>query len=238
MYLILLLVFNILFPQPILAQEDTSVSPTQAPNKAVLEMVQQKVKSMLEQNSTQDTVSNNPQSQFGTISQISDTQIIISYQNQNKTITITPDTIFIDAKKNKIKIASIKVGQDILAMGYLDQSNNLTAKRIVVIDLKTIVNNNEIILGKIVDISQSSPIFSLTSIKNKENTYQIKTDGKTEIFDQNNNKLTLSKLKSGQKVVVVIQPDIKLVKTFYVSKIITFDSNSASSISVTPTPKK
>lgn len=238
MYLLLLLVFNILFPKPILAQDATTVSPTQAPNKAVLEMVQQKVKTMLGQNDAQNTVSTNPQSQFGTISQISDSQITINYQNQTKIIIITLDTTFIDAKKNKIKIANIKVGQDILAMGYLDQSNNLAAKRIVVIDLKTIVNNNEIILGKIVDISQSSPIFSLTSIKNKENTYQIKTDTKTQIFDQNNNKLTLNKLKSGQKIVVIIQPDVKLAKTFYVSKIITFDSNSASQNSPTPTPKK
>ena len=135
--------------------------------------------------------------------------------------------MFIDSKKNKTKVENIKAGQDILAMGYSNQYGNFEAKRIVVTDLKTIENKNEIILGKIVDISKSSPVFVLIPIKNKENQYQIKTDSKTEILDKDNNKLTLDKLKSGQKIIVVIQPDAKIAKTFYVSKIITFDTTTA-----------
>ena len=47
-------------------------------------------------------------------------------------------------------------------------------------------NKNEIILGKIVDISKESPVFVLIPIKNKDIQYQIKTDAKTEIIDQEN----------------------------------------------------
>lgn len=221
MYFFLTLLFSLLFPQISLAQEATT-APTQAPNKAVLEMVQQKVKDMLQQNGIASSASTGPKSLIGTITKIDSTQITITYKNEIKTVTFTTDTVFIDTKRNKTKIENIKAGQDILVMGYYNETNNLEAKRIVVTDLKTIENKNQIVLGKIVDISQSSPIFVLIPIKNKDIQYQIKTDAKTEIYDKDNNKLTIDKLKSGQKIVVIIQPDAKMVKTFYVSRIITF----------------
>jgi len=180
------------------------------------------------------STSTEPKSIIGTITQIDSSQITVNYKNESKTITLTEDTVFIDAKRNKTKVENIKAGQDVLAMGYLNQYGNFEAKRVVVTDLKTIENKNEIVLGKIVDISQSSPVFVLIPIKNKETQYQIKTDSKTEILDKDNNKLTLDKLKSGQKIVVVIQPDAKIAKTFYVSKIITMDSVTAQ-VPETPT---
>jgi hypothetical protein len=223
MYLFLLLLSSLFFPILSFSQEVTII-PTKTPNKEVLEMVQQKVKDML-QNTT--STSTEPKSIIGTITQIDSSQIIINYKNESKTITLTDTTVFIDNKRNKTKIDNIKAGQDILAMGYINQYGNFDAKRVVIIDLKTIENKNEIVLGKIVDISQSSPIFVLIPIKNKETQYQIKTDTKTEILDKDNNKLTLDKLKSGQKIVVIIQPDAKIAKTFYVSKIITMESVTA-----------
>jgi hypothetical protein len=222
MYLFFL-IFSIIFPSSIFAQEATAV-PTTAPNKEVLQMVQQKVKDMLQGTTSSP---NDPKSIIGTITQIDSSQISITYKNESKTITITEDTVFIDSKRNKTKIDNIKAGQGILAMGYINQYGNLEAKRVVITDLKTIENKNEIILGKIVDISQSSPIFVLIPTTNKETQYQIKTDAKTEILDKDNNKLTIDKLKAGQKIVVVIQPDAKIAKTFYVSKIITMDITTA-----------
>ncbi len=222
MYIFLLI--SLIFPQLTFAQE-TTIVPTKTPNKEVLEMVQKKVKTMLEQNINTNS-STTPKSIIGTISQLDNTQITInSDKNEIKNISFNIDTVFIDSKKNKTKIENIKIGQGILAMGYLTEGD-FEAKRIVLIDLKTIKNKNEIILGKIVDISQSSPIFVLIPTKNKDTQYQIKTDTKTEILDKDNNKLTIDKLKSGQKIIVVIQPDAKIAKTFYVSKIITLDTSN------------
>lgn len=209
-----------------MAQEATA-APTKTPNKEVLEMVQQKVKTMLQQSGVSNSSTNTPKSQTGTITQIDPTQITITYKNNTKIITITDTTVFIDSKKNKTKIDNVKAGQDILAMGYLNQYGNFEAKRVVIIDLKAIENKNEIVLGKIADISQSSSVFVLIPIKNKDTQYQIKSDAKTEVVDKDGNKLTIDKLKSGQKVIVIIQPDAKITKTFYVSKIITLDTPTA-----------
>jgi len=223
MYLFFLIFFSLISPQNIFSQEATLI-PTKTPNKEVLEMVQQKVKDMLQTNTSSI---NEPKSIIGNITQIDTNQITISYKNETKTINLTDTTVFIDIKRNKTKVENIKVGQDILAMGYFDQYGNFEGKRIVITDLKTIENKNEIILGKIVDISQTSNIFVLIPNKNKNTQYQIKTDTKTEVIDKDGNKLTLDKLKSGQKIVVVIQPDTKIAKTFYVSKIITMESTTA-----------
>ena len=214
MYLFLFLLFYTIIPHPIFAQEATTVTDKA---QIILDKIKQQVS-----NGETITISNGPKSLIGTITQTENNKLTINYKNETKTITLTDETVFIDIKKNKTKIDNLKAGQDVLVMGYFDQFNNLEAKRIVITDLKNIENKNEIILGKIVDISQSSPIFVLIPIKNKETQYQIKTDAKTEIFDQDNNKLTIDKLKSGQKIVVIIQPDIKMAKTFYVSRIITF----------------
>lgn len=223
----------------ILAVED-SITPTITPKSSNLEdiqkireVVQQKVKEKLKQISTP---SNIPKSIIGTITQIDPTQITINYKNDTKTILISEETVFIDDKRNKTKLEKIKVGQEILAMGLSEESGSINAKRIVIITLKTIENNNHAVVGKIVDISQTSPIFILIPSKNKDQQYQIKTDTKTEIVDKNNKKIDIKNLKSGQKIICVIKPDEKMSKTFYAVKIINLDYQPTASASPTITP--
>jgi len=232
----LFFLFSIFF-QPVLAQE-TTATPTVSQNltEEVREMVTQKVKEIQQNNSGNTSISTDiPKSLVGTITQLGDNQITINYKNENKNINITDDTIFINEKKVKIKFSGLKSGQVILAMGYYDQSGNFSAKRIITTTTDDIENKNEIVFGTVADISQTSNILVLIPVKNKNTQYQIKTDSKTKITDKNQNILTFSKLKSGQKVVIVIQPDAKISNTFDASQIITFESSSTSP---TPTPKK
>lgn len=180
---------------------------------------------------------NKPKSFFGSITEINDNQIVISIKNQNKVFHLNDETAFVNSKRQKSKIADFKVGQTILAMGYLQQDQSIDCKRIVATDQKTVENTNQIVTGQIVDVSQSqtSPIFVLIPIQNKNSQYQIKTDAKTEIIDLKNNKLTSAKtIVNGKKIIAIIQPDAKLAQTFYVSKIISLDIDT---ISPTPTSK-
>ncbi|MFA6185299.1 MAG: hypothetical protein WCT51_00270 [Candidatus Shapirobacteria bacterium] len=238
MYLLLSFLLSLFFPNQIFAKEATATASTSDKNltEEVREMVAKRVKE-IKQNDTNSSSLTTPKSITGTISKIENSKIIITDKNDSKTITFSEDTVFIDVKKNKIKIDNLKSGQVILSMGYYDQYDNFEAKRIVIITSESIENKNEIIFGKIADISQTSNVLILIPIKNKNTQYQIKSDSKTKIVDENGNILTISKLKSGQKIVAVIQPDAKIANTFNVSHIITFNSNSTSN-SPTPTPKK
>lgn len=223
----LFLILSLFIPFQVSAVEPT---PTQAPKQEVLDLVTKKVKEMLNQEPT--TVSTGPKSFIGTISQKSDSQLTINYQNQDKIILVDTDTVVINAKKTKIKFSDLKSGQSILALGYLDAQNQLTAKRVIITDLKTIENNDQVVIGIISDISKSTSILSIIPIKNKNTTYQITTDSKTKIINKDNSENKLSSLTKGQKVIIIIKPDIKLQQTFYTTKIIVQSKTSTSA----PTP--
>jgi len=225
----LLLIFN-LTCTPALAVDATTSSDKQ---KDIINLVQQKVKEKL---SLITSPSTKPKSFIGTITTIDSTKISIDYQNNSKTILIDDDTAYVDIKRNKSKFANFKVGQGIIAMGYLNENNQLNGKRIVAVDLKSLENKNEVVIGKVVDISKSSPIIVVIPIKNKNSQYQIKTDTKTEILDKSNTKIASKDIVLGQKIIAIIQPDVKIAKTFYASKIINLDF-ATSSPSATPTPK-
>jgi len=241
MHLLLSFIFSLFIPNQILAKE-ASVSASNSDKnltEEVRQMVAKKVKEIqeIDTNSESSASTNTPKAIVGTISKIENGQITINNKNNSKIITTTEDTTFIDAKKNKIKIDNLKSGQMILSMGYYNQYDGFDAKRIIVITPEAIENKNEIIFGKIADISQTSNVLVLIPIKNKNVQYQIKTDSKTKIIDQAGNTLTINKLKSGQKIIAIIQPDAKTAKSFNVSQIITLNSVS-NSTSPSPTPKK
>lgn len=241
MYLLFSFILSLFSPTQILANDATVSASNSDKNltEEVRQMVAKKVKEIQENNNTNSSTisTNTPKGIAGTISKIEKDQITINNKNNSVVITITDDTVFIDSKKNKIKIDNLKSGQVILSMGYYNQYNSFDAKRIIVTTSDAIENKNEIVFGKIADISQTSNVLVLIPIKNKNVQYQIKTDSKTKIIDQDNNILTINKLKSGQKIIAVIQPDTKTTNSFTVSQIITLDSTS-NSISPSPTPKK
>ncbi|MDD2225028.1 MAG: DUF5666 domain-containing protein [Candidatus Shapirobacteria bacterium] len=240
MCLFLSFIFSLFSPNQIFAKEATIAASTSDKNltEEVRQMVSKKVKEIQQNDTGSSSVSTNtPKAIVGTISKIENNQITITNKNNSKIITTTDNTVFIDAKKNKIKIDNLKSGQVILSMGYYDQYNSFEAKRIIITASNAIENKNEIVFGKIADISQTSNVLVLIPIKNKNIQYQIKTDSKTKIIDKNENILTINKLKSGQKVIAIIQPDTKTANTFNVFQIITLDSSSDST-SPTPTPKK
>jgi len=240
MHLLLSLILSLFIPNQILAKESTVSASTSDKDltEEVREMVAKKVKEIQENDTNNSSVSTNtPKAIAGTILKIENSQITVGNKNNSKIITTTEDTVFVDAKKNKIKIDNLKSGQMILSMGYYNQYDGFDAKRIVVTTPEAIENKNEIVFGKIADISQTSNVLVLIPIKNKNVQYQIKTDSKTKIIDKDDNTLTISKLKSGQKIIAIIQPDTKTTNSFTVSQIITLES-APNSTSPTPTPKK
>lgn len=224
----LLLVF--LFPHPISAQEAT---PSAIDNKIedVKGILQQIVKGVSTEQTT-PAEDSKPKSFFGTITQINEKQITINYENQNKVIQTDDETTFVDSKRQKSDLDKFKVGQTILTMGYLNPDSSMDCRRIVATDTKSVENNNQIVTGQIVDVSQSqsSSIFVLIPFQNKNGQYQIKIDSKTEFTDSDENKIKSSEIiTSGKKIIAVIQPDTKIAQTFYAIKIISLEKTESQS---------
>jgi hypothetical protein len=202
----------------------------------IRDVVKQKVQEKLKEITS---AINTKKAFIGTVIQIDQNQLTISFQNDNKKILVSGDTSYIDLKRNKSSLAKINVGQDILVMGYINDQGSLDAKRIVFIDLKVLTPPPQITVGKIVDISVSSPTLVLIPSQNKNDQYQIKTTDKTEIIDSKNKKLTFASLKTGQRVIAIIVSDPKNNKNFTAQRIIVFLEAPTPSPSITPkaTPK-
>jgi hypothetical protein len=213
-------------PTVILTPTPTTTSEIQKIREVVQEKVQEKLREI-----TNPTSTDTKRGLIGKIIQIDSTQITIEYQNNPSVLKIGSSTVYIDLNRNKTNLTNVKIGQDILAMGIIDSNTNtFQTKRVVFINLNTINLNRTIVIGKIVDISKTSPIFTLIPSKNKNNLYQIKTDKNTIYLGKNQQKLVSTDLKSGHKIIAVLTPDLKMSKTYTALKIMDLD--------YTPTPTK
>lgn len=174
----------------VISTPTAAVSPTPTTTddiQRIREVVQQKVKEKLKQITNPTSTK---QGIIGKIIQVGESDISIEYQNTTRIVKIDDTTTYIDLNRNKTTLAKLKIGQDILALGINDsESNTFEGKRIVFIDMKTITVPKTVVIGKIVDLSKSSPIFTLIPSKNKNNLFQIKTDTKTVITDKDQKKL-------------------------------------------------
>lgn len=230
-----LIIFSF-FVRPVFAQT-AAVTPTPTPNTS--EEVQKFKEALTQKVAEKLRQITNPTSAkkafLAKIIQIGTDSLSVDYQNNPRTLAISSDTVYVDAKGNKIKLANIKVGQDILVLGTNDAANStFAAKRIILVDPTTILYKKTVVIGKIVDVSRTSPIFSLIPIRNKNDLFQIKTSVKTEVLDSKYQKIKSTNLKSGQKIIAVLQPDIKISKTYSALSLINLDYTPEPS----PTPVK
>lgn len=209
-----------------------AVSPTQVPTvvppsptsttaqdiQKIRDVVSQKVKEKLKQITAPST---SKLGYLGKIVQIDPNSIGFDSSGVSTTARLSSDLTIIDLKRNKAKIENLKVGQDVLILGIKDnQQNSFEAKRIIFTNPADVDNKHLVVIGKIVDISRSSPIFSLIPLNNKNTQYQIKTDTKTIINSKSGQVLLNTDLKSGDKIITILVPDPKMTKTYYVKKII------------------
>jgi len=218
-FLFLLLTSCFLLPSSIHAQTPTVDSPDNI--QTIREVVQQKVMEKLKQIT-------NPGSRkvaiVGKVIQMDTTSITIEYKNSTRKLTLTPETVYVSSTGSKISLDKIKVGQDIIAMGINDSDTlSFSAKRIVATDLKKVVFSRTIVVGKVVDVSRTTPVFTLISNKNKNSLFQIKTDTKTDIGDKNQQKIKLTDVKAGQKMIAILTPDTNISKTYYALKLVNLD---------------
>lgn len=211
--LLLALIFSF-FPSPVVAQSPT-VSTSEIQN--IREVIQQKVLEKLEQ--IREPVTENPRKAYlGSITEITDTKIIIDTKNQLREFILAEDSVYIGSKQTKIKRADLKVGQDVLVLS-LNKDTLIYAKRILVTDPKKIQNHKTVVLGQIADISKSSPIFVLIPTNNKNRDLQIKILATTEIYSKDGKKIKDTDLKKGQKIICIY--DSSLSPTFPALEIVT-----------------
>lgn len=181
--------------------------------KKIRETVQQKVNEKL-QNIENKTI-NQKISILGTITKIEDDIISIERKNTTRSVKIVQDTTIVNLKKTTAKINDLVVGQDIIALGYRNKEEVLEAKRIVFVNKKDAKIDQVVSLGKVVDMSQTSPVFVFIPNKNKDIQYQVNIDSKTTfITNREKQKLTSKEIKAGTQMIVSLTPNPENNKSF------------------------
>lgn len=167
------------------------------------ESISEKVKAKL-QEINQPTNTDPKRGYIGTITKIDTETINIDTKDKNHTVTFNTDTAILNAKSTKIKSTDLKVGQEILAIGLLDDQNKFTAKRLIVTTPKSSQNLKTIIYGQVVDMSTMYSLIALIPTNNKNTQYQIKTDTKNiQIVSKDGTKLTIKDVTKGKKIIVI-----------------------------------
>ncbi len=184
------------------------------------QVIEQKVKAKLQEIS-QTTQLDLKRAYLGTITKISSTQINLDSKDKNRVINLDTSTVYLNNKSTKIKITDLKVGQEILTIGLLDDQKNLSAKRIIITPLKSTQNLKTTVYGQVVDISTTSSVIALIPVSNKNTQYQIKTDAKNlQILSKTGDKLTLKDIAKGKKIIVITTSSPTSNQTLPAEKII------------------
>lgn len=167
------------------------------------EVIQEKVKAKL-QEIGQTKTADPKRGFFGSITKISTTVINIDTKDKNYQLNITPDTVYLNSKSSKIKVTDLKVGQEIIAIGLLNDSGSLDTKRIVVTTSKEVKNTKVTVFGQIVDKSDMYSLIEMIPSSNKNIQYQIKGDTKNiQILSKDGSKMTIKDITKGKKVIVI-----------------------------------
>lgn len=217
-------------PTPTAAATAEPTSTNLEEIQRIRQAVQQKVKEKIREiASTEDT----KKAIVGDVVQVNANNITISFEDKQRQLIVNDDTVYINEKRVKTTLDKIKVGQGILAMGYLNADGVLDTRRIVFLNLADVTNQQSTVVAKIADISTSSSVLLLIPVKDKDQQYQVKIDTKTSVTTKKKDKLTTDDLYTSQKIVAILEPDPKITKTYYAPDIVALENNPPEA---SPTP--
>ena len=199
-------------------------SPTVPPNSGIQEikqMIQEKVREKLQEISQGET--DPKKAIIAAITKIEGGSLFFNTQSLIKEATVDENTVYIGLKQIKIKFSDLKVSQEVLVIGLLDQDGKLLVKRLILTPQKSFQNLKVIIFGQVVDISTSSPVLVVIPYSDKNSQYQIKYTNNTTVLTKTGKKITTESIKKGQKIAVVATPDSLSRQSLISEKIVTLE---------------
>ncbi|MFA6602300.1 MAG: hypothetical protein WCT01_00715 [Candidatus Shapirobacteria bacterium] len=233
--LILLLPSTVFAQSPPTPTSDPSLTPTSAPREAIEDIqkirqaIQEKVKEKLSEIGQPTSFK---KAIIGQISRLNvPSSLEISFNGETTSTLLDPEIVFINAKKSKSNLSTLKVGDQVLALGVYDPiTQQLTAKRLISFNYeKDLSPLPQTIYGTITDMSQSanSVFLSLTPLNDKNQQYQIVTDTTTKYLDSALKAQTSLKFEVGQKIIAIASKSEKSQTSWKALKIV---------LKTTPTP--
>ncbi len=175
-----------------------SASPA-ASGKSIRDNLRERVEEKLTQ------LINKPRAFVGKITQISNSALTVDSKGGIKQVKVTDKTVLIqvaDGKPKTIKESDLAVGNFVVAMGYVENKDTLSARRIL-----TMSQDPRQARHPVYGIVQSAKDGTLV-VKHpkKDETWTVKTSTKTEVTLKNDGKMGKSDFKSiveGDRIIAV-----------------------------------
>lgn len=143
---------------------------------------------------------------FGNISNITGSEITVNTKKGERIVKTDEETKFIGKNNQEIKLADLKIGNFVIAMGDLDASGSFLGKRILVLAKQPEVAPTRLAVhGKVVDISQEEKIISLKHLK-QDLAYEIEITDETTITKKVGEKISKIKFEDieiGDRIVAI-----------------------------------
>jgi len=217
-----------------------AVSPTPEATDSAVQEIRDKVKEIV-----REKIEGAQQGQkagfFGEISKITDSLLTIQTNQGEKQLNVATDAAILQNGK-KATLEDLETGSFSIGMGYLEDTNLLDTKRLVV-SKKTELPVREVAFGQVTDISSEEEILTIKNEK-KNLIYTIEIDSKTVITKKMAGKVTKIKfadIVEDDKLVAVGAPSenehkIITAKIIYVIPGFTEEVSPTPTTKATPTP--
>lgn len=223
-----------------------AVSPTPEASDPAVQEIRDKVKEIVREK-IEETQKGQKAAFFGEIGKITEEALTLSTTQGDKQLKIATDTALIGKGNKKIAFKDLKEGLFAIAMGYLEDTNLLGTRRLVISE-KTQTPAREMAFGKITDISSEEEVLTIKNEK-KNLIYTVEVNDKTTIskkVDGKIQKIKFQSLAKGDQIIAIGAPSENEHKII-TAKIIHVIPNGAQeeaeptitpSLKVTPTTKQ
>ena len=225
--------YCLLLAAPILAADSTVSASPSASLQTKLKELQAEIASKAAELKAEVSGKLQNKAYVGIIKSKADNSLVLAIREKDQTIKINEFTEFIFIpkiiSKTKLSIKNLEVENYIVALGDVDETELLTAKRIFKIDPPTRVK--QIYFGEVLAINEN--MITLKTDKNLAVSTSNQTVFKTSKGDEN-----LSDIKIGQKIIVAGTEKNNIIRA---SLVYTFSSGSNIKVqtsSPSATPKK
>jgi len=215
----LLFICSLLIVTPVLAQSPAPTD-TESQIKGIREAVKEKVQDQLD-----ELQKGSKRAFVGQIGKISDNNLVLETSEGNRNIVLSDTTAIIGTNRQATTADTLKEAAYAIAMGYLEGSDTLDCRRLVLSE-KPQPLNKEVAYGKITDISQQGNLITIKN-DNKAKTYSVSTSKNSRLIQSQNGKMAtieLTKLAKGNTVIAVGSPDANNSKIISANSLYLFPS--------------
>ncbi len=173
---------------PLQAQDNPTPTETDEKIKGIRDTVKEKVKEQI------DEIKKDTRKAFvGTVSKVADQSLSLDTQSGPQVIKTDDETEIVNEDRKEIGLEDIKLEDNVIALGYLDEDGLLEAKR-VVLTPEPEEDKREIAAGIVTDISKESLLITLKN-ENKVKTYTILVNSKTDVKQKEDSQINESEFK-------------------------------------------